>query len=334
VLVLGLGGRLGAALVVLTLWPALSLSSELLGILAPSVPIALCIYLAWTHRDWVRASKSLGLLAGIAGALLGGWLGFTAVSDRDRAAAQLQVHFAAGRLTPDELDDRLTAAIAVRTFGDLRRALADLPGPAPGLQQAGRLERGYRRLLAFYPPRYRRVHEEEMLAVLMTGAPEGKRRPGLAEAVGLILGALRVRCQPSRGGMPSWRGALALASAGAVLGLLAGVAFAVLNPPLLTSRALVVIGPKGLWTPTGQWMFSLDSPILLDARPGIRPAISLQTLQSRARLRSVRRDVFSISAQGSTPAQAMRTANAVARSYVEVGMNPNSGGKALPPPSC
>ena len=78
--VLGLGGWFGAALVVLTLWPALSLTSELLGILAISVPIALGLYLAWTHRDWDRATKSLGLLAAIAGALLGGWLGFTAVS--------------------------------------------------------------------------------------------------------------------------------------------------------------------------------------------------------------------------------------------------------------
>ena len=79
-LVLGLGGWFGAALVVLTLWPALSLTSELLGILACSVPIALGLYLAWTHRDWDRATKSLGLLAATAGALLGGWLGFTATS--------------------------------------------------------------------------------------------------------------------------------------------------------------------------------------------------------------------------------------------------------------
>ena len=78
--VLGLGGFFGATLVVLTLWPALSLASELLRILAPSVPIALGLYLAWTHRDWDRATKSLGLLAAIAGALLGGWLGFTATS--------------------------------------------------------------------------------------------------------------------------------------------------------------------------------------------------------------------------------------------------------------
>ncbi len=78
--VLGLGGFFGAALVVLSLWPALSLASELLRILAPSGLIALGLYLAWTHRDWDRATKSLGLLAATAGALLGGWLGFTAIS--------------------------------------------------------------------------------------------------------------------------------------------------------------------------------------------------------------------------------------------------------------
>ena len=78
--VVGLGGWLGAALVVLTLWPALSLSSELLGVLGPSVPIALGLYLAWAHRDWDRATKSRGLLAATAGALLGGWLGFSATS--------------------------------------------------------------------------------------------------------------------------------------------------------------------------------------------------------------------------------------------------------------
>jgi len=78
--VLGLGGFFGATLVVLTLWPAMSLASELLRILAPSGLIALGLYLAWTHRDWDRATKSLGLLAAIAGALLGGWLGFTATS--------------------------------------------------------------------------------------------------------------------------------------------------------------------------------------------------------------------------------------------------------------
>ena len=39
------------------------------------------------------------------------------------------------------------------------------------------LERGYRRLLAWYPREFRREHEEEMLAVLMAGAREGRGGP-------------------------------------------------------------------------------------------------------------------------------------------------------------
>jgi hypothetical protein len=93
--------------------------------------------------------------------------------------------------------------------------------PSPPAQQQpsrvqpdrGGLERGYRWLLACYPAAYRRVHEQEMLAVLMTAAPDAKRRPEIAEAADLIWGAVRVRCQPSRNGAePAWRDALAVLS--------------------------------------------------------------------------------------------------------------------------
>ena len=52
-------------------------------------------------------------------------------ADRDRVTAQLRDHFAAGRITPGELDERLSAALNATTFGDLRRIMADLPGPVP-----------------------------------------------------------------------------------------------------------------------------------------------------------------------------------------------------------
>ena len=52
-------------------------------------------------------------------------------ADRDRVTAQLRDHFAAGRITPSELDERLSAALNAKTFGDLRRIMADLPGPVP-----------------------------------------------------------------------------------------------------------------------------------------------------------------------------------------------------------
>jgi hypothetical protein len=140
---------------------------------------------------------------------------------RDVAAALLRDHFAAGRLTTGELDERLEVILDAKTAGDLRQVLADLPGTAaalreasPGSPQAGQLERGYRRLLVCYPAWYRRLHEEEILAVLMTGAPRAKRRPGFAEAADLLWGALRIRCQPARtrGAEPAWRDALAILS--------------------------------------------------------------------------------------------------------------------------
>jgi hypothetical protein len=63
------------------------------------------------------------------------------------------------------------------------------------------LERRYRRVLACYPPAFRREHEQEMLAVLMAGADEGQHRPRPAEAANLIKHALWMRLGLSRGGI-------------------------------------------------------------------------------------------------------------------------------------
>lgn len=52
-------------------------------------------------------------------------------ADRDRVTARLRDHFAEGRLTADELDERIDATLGAKTFGDLRTVMADLPGPAP-----------------------------------------------------------------------------------------------------------------------------------------------------------------------------------------------------------
>jgi DNA-binding PadR family transcriptional regulator len=52
-------------------------------------------------------------------------------ADRERATGRLRDHFAEGRLTPEELDERVTAALNARTAGDLRRVMADLPEPSP-----------------------------------------------------------------------------------------------------------------------------------------------------------------------------------------------------------
>jgi hypothetical protein len=66
--------------------------------------------------------------------------GFTGVSpawlagsaDRERAVGVLRAAFTEGRLTQDELDDRVEKAYAARTYGDLWTLIADLPaGPLP-----------------------------------------------------------------------------------------------------------------------------------------------------------------------------------------------------------
>jgi Domain of unknown function (DUF1707) len=62
-------------------------------------------------------------------------------ADRERVIARLRDHFAEGRLTRDELDERITAALSARTFGDLRVLMTDLPEPTPAPAQAWTLPR-------------------------------------------------------------------------------------------------------------------------------------------------------------------------------------------------
>ena len=48
----------------------------------------------------------------------------------------MREHFAEGRLSSDELDERIAAALTAKTFGDVRRIMADLPDQVPALPQA------------------------------------------------------------------------------------------------------------------------------------------------------------------------------------------------------
>jgi hypothetical protein len=49
-------------------------------------------------------------------------------AERDAAAADLGDHYTAGRLTIDELHERLESVFAAKTFGHLARIMSDLPG--------------------------------------------------------------------------------------------------------------------------------------------------------------------------------------------------------------
>jgi hypothetical protein len=57
--------------------------------------------------------------------------------DRDAAAQELGDHFAAGRLTLEELHERLGLVLSARTTGQLSGVMADLPAPRePAFREA------------------------------------------------------------------------------------------------------------------------------------------------------------------------------------------------------
>ena len=71
-----------------------------------------------------------GMPAGTVPAVNPAWL--AASADRERAVGVLRAGFAEGRLTQDELTDRVGRAYAARTYRELWALTADLPsGPLP-----------------------------------------------------------------------------------------------------------------------------------------------------------------------------------------------------------
>jgi hypothetical protein len=69
--------------------------------------------------------------------------------DRDRVVDLLRVSAGDGRLTAEELDERLELAMTARTYGELERLVADLPatgsaasGPAPRVKDVIRISCG------------------------------------------------------------------------------------------------------------------------------------------------------------------------------------------------
>jgi hypothetical protein len=59
-------------------------------------------------------------------------------ADRDDVVEKLRVAAGDGRLTPDELDERLEAALTARTYGELATLTADLPAGGPRASVAPR----------------------------------------------------------------------------------------------------------------------------------------------------------------------------------------------------
>ena len=117
----------------------------------------------------------------------------------------------------------------------------------------------------------------------------------------------------------------------AAVSLLAGAATAVLRPPMLTSTALVALqepasvqqsannnttaGGTDTFTVT-QKVVAGSYPVLLDALPHVRPAMSFDQLRHNVQVGSPSPDIISVNAKGKNAAEAEATANAVANSYI------------------
>ena len=57
-------------------------------------------------------------------------------ADRERVAERLRAAAGEGRLTPEELEERLESAFSARTDAELEPLVADLPAPRPGTSAA------------------------------------------------------------------------------------------------------------------------------------------------------------------------------------------------------
>jgi capsular polysaccharide biosynthesis protein len=101
----------------------------------------------------------------------------------------------------------------------------------------------------------------------------------------------------------------------AAFGLLLGVAYTVLSPPLLTSKTLVVF-PDSAPSIATQVVVATSNPVLSGALPHITPSTSLDTLRTMVQAKSLTAYLISISAKGTTASRAEANANAVAASYV------------------
>jgi hypothetical protein len=91
-------------------------------------------------------------------------------ADREATAAQLREHYADGRLTLEELNERLDQTFAAKTKADLNTVVRDLPqAAAPGSGGYGQTgwQPGWQGPMATRPTDYRRDQ----------GAGQGSRRP-------------------------------------------------------------------------------------------------------------------------------------------------------------
>lgn len=105
-----------------------------------------------------------------------------------------------------------------------------------------------------------------------------------------------------------------LVAASLVLGFLGGAVYTVLTPPIYQSRATVALPLSA--DLNKQAALVTSEPVLASALGGVDRGLSLSTLRNRIYVLKSVAGVITVQAKGNTPAQAIGTANVVARSYI------------------
>jgi capsular polysaccharide biosynthesis protein len=103
--------------------------------------------------------------------------------------------------------------------------------------------------------------------------------------------------------------------AAAVVGLAAGAAFTVLRPPMLVSKALIVLPSSASRYIATQAVIASSDPVLSEAIPHIDRSWSVTQLRKQIKVTNPTSNLVQVSAEGTTAAQAEKIANAVAHSY-------------------
>ncbi|GII62632.1 hypothetical protein Skr01_27170 [Sphaerisporangium krabiense] len=158
-------------------------------------------------------------------------------AERDEVMAALREHFAQGRLTHDELTERLDTVLAARTAGDLRRVTADLPGPAPA-----RAEHDRRGPWGPPPPWARWEHQGRPGPHAGPAPWAGPAWTGDLAAHHAMRAARRARARRHHGGPPAFMIILAVAL---IVSLVSGslwVMFGVLKVLFLVWLVLALLG--------------------------------------------------------------------------------------------
>jgi capsular polysaccharide biosynthesis protein len=111
----------------------------------------------------------------------------------------------------------------------------------------------------------------------------------------------------------------------AAAGLVAGLGFALLRPPLPTATSLVVLPPppanvsqntQGTQNIETQVFIANSEPVLKSAGQNLNPPLATEVVRSRVAVTAVTPDVLEFKARGTSAQQAMTLANAVAEVYL------------------